>query len=188
MKRGHAAGRHECHNKEYIAESQLHGVLYTHADNNCFDYRPKSPDDPATTWNGKSPGRKREPPKLTKAEKRARQMRGKASKLKGKNAEREFGKLCEGYLGGSVRRTPCSGGLDMKGDLRPMGNILSDFSLEVKRQEKWSVPAWIRQAEADAGGKPWVLAMRRNKEPWRVVMDAEDWLRLMSELQERRGG
>ena len=115
------------------------------------------------------------------------QRRGRASKRKGKTGEREFGKLCEKFLGGSAKRTPCSGGLDIKGDLRPSGNILSAFHVEVKRQEKWSLPAWIGQAVADAGARPWVLAVRRSNCPWRVVMDAEDWLRLMSELQERRG-
>ena len=115
------------------------------------------------------------------------QRRGRASKRKGKAGEREFGKLCEKHVGGSAKRTPCSGGLDIKGDLRPMGSILSDFSIEVKRCERWSVPSWIAQAEGDSGGKPWVLAVRRSNCPWRVVMDAEDWLRLMSELQERRG-
>jgi len=115
------------------------------------------------------------------------QRRGRASKRKGKTAEREVGKKCEDALGGSVKRTPCSGGLDMKGDLRPHGNILEGWHMEIKRQESWSVPAWIRQAEGDAGSSPWVLWMRRSNCPWRVVMDAEDWLRLMSELQERRG-
>lgn len=55
------------------------------------------------------------------------------------------------------------------------------ISLEVKRQEKLNLPAWIAQAEAQAvpGTLP-VVAYRRSREPWKflIVCDAETMLRI----------
>lgn len=51
---------------------------------------------------------------------------------------------------------------------------------EVKRCEKVETEKWIAQATRDAeGGRLPVVAYRRNKRPWRVVMDGSDFLRIM---------
>lgn len=113
---------------------------------------------------------------------------GKASRDKGASGEREVATIFRSH-GFTCQRTPNSGGLMFKGDLI-WENIeasgargatptrLSTFPrihVEVKRSERWDVPAYIRQAELDAEGKPWLVAMRRNRTPWYAVVPLE-WL------------
>jgi len=107
---------------------------------------------------------------------------------KGKGGEHEAGKLVCKHLGGEYRRTPNSGGLNVKSDIRFYGNALEGWHVEVKRQERWSLPKWIRQARRDAGAKPWLIPFRRNDECWYICMEAEDFLVLVAELQEAEDG
>jgi hypothetical protein len=106
---------------------------------------------------------------------------------KGKRAEREWIALVTHHLGGTGKRTPNSGGLDIKSDVRFWGNALADWHHEVKHQERLSVLAWIRQAQRDAGLKLWCIPFRTNQTGFRVVLDAADFLNLVAELQELRG-
>lgn len=48
------------------------------------------------------------------------------------------------------------------------------FHFEVKAVEKLNLEAACNQAERDSRGeKPWIVAHRRNRGPWRVTMSAE---------------
>jgi Holliday junction resolvase len=49
---------------------------------------------------------------------------------------------------------------------------LNGLHQEVKFGNSIQLPAAIRQAKEDAGGKPWIVAHKRNNQPWIVSMDA----------------
>lgn len=52
------------------------------------------------------------------------------------------------------------------------------YHLEVKRQERIQIEAWCRQAEEDCPeGKIPVVVWRRNREPWRVTLLLDDFLK-----------
>lgn len=87
---------------------------------------------------------------------------------KGKAAEREFFNKMNELLGyeafqRNLQQTR-GGGED--------GDTELPVSVEVKRQEKLSYPAAIKQAkeQADKAGKLPVLAHRRNREDWNVMV------------------
>lgn len=95
-------------------------------------------------------------------------MSGRSSRRKGAGAERELFKLLNKELGIELFRRNLVqsriGGPDNQ-DAKVLG-----VSLEVKRQEKLNLPAWIEQAvqQAEPGTLP-VLAYRRSDEPWRIL-------------------
>lgn len=102
-------------------------------------------------------------------------MGGRAARQKGANAEREVVALLA-EAGYDVHRTPHSGALEwMKGDVVGFPGC----HVEVKRHEALRIPEWCAKAEAEAGGKPALLIFRRSREPWRVVMLLDDFLKLM---------
>jgi len=107
---------------------------------------------------------------------------GKSQRTKGSRGELEVGKLIVKHLGGFCPRTPNSGGLDIKSDVRPKGNVLEGWHVECKRQELIKMPAWMAQARADAGMNPWMVPFRRSNEPWMVTMEFEDFLALIAEV------
>lgn len=55
------------------------------------------------------------------------------------------------------------------------------YHFEVKRVEKLNLQDAVDQASRDCGGKPWVVAHRRNDHPWLVTMRADEWFRLVKE-------
>lgn len=86
---------------------------------------------------------------------------GAAQRRKGATAERELAALLSDELGISVKR--------MLGQERDGGADLhiGDLRIQVKRCERESIPAWWRQAQADAGDFIPVLAWRASRQPWR---------------------
>ena len=52
------------------------------------------------------------------------------------------------------------------------------FHFEVKRVEKLNLLDACAQAEGDCGGKPWIVAHRRNNTPWLVTMTADEFFRV----------
>lgn len=114
-----------------------------------------------------------------------RSLRGvsKMSRDKGKRGELEVVALANGS-GLSARRTAP---LQAAGQLDPALNVgdvlIIQFPLlhiEVKRDERMSVDAMCRQAEAEApeGHKP-VVAYRRNNRPWSAVVPLSHYLELL---------
>jgi hypothetical protein len=91
-------------------------------------------------------------------------------------------------------RTPLSGGwgnATVRGDFRASGDIMTTaakfpFCVEIKRREKWSLdrlltgatsPVWAWWAQscraaAEQSATP-MLWLRRNREPWRVMLPAD---------------
>lgn len=102
-------------------------------------------------------------------------MSGRSSRTKGANAEREVVAILNEH-GYDCHRTPHSGALEwLKGDVTGFPGC----HIEIKRQETLRISEWCEKAEAEADGKPALLIFRRSREPWRVVLSLEDFLRLM---------
>jgi hypothetical protein len=59
-----------------------------------------------------------------------------------------------------------------------------DYHVEVKRDERMSVDAMLRQAQRDCGKRIPVLAWRRNRGKWMVAMPLEHFLNLIGGYQE----
>jgi len=110
-----------------------------------------------------------------------------SSRRKGLTGEREAADLFEDA--GWTLRGYESGGdwLAVPGPLNEVGfdgmhfraaNKPHPLHVEVKRAERLKLPEWIRQAEAEAvpGSVPCVV-FRASREPWRIVMRLEDYLR-----------
>lgn len=96
---------------------------------------------------------------------------GKAQRDKGANGEREVVAMLRAH-GFPCHRTPNSGGLFIPGDIVGMPRL----HLEVKRQERLSLPAWCAQAEAEAPEDTTPMVVyRSSRQPWRAVVDF-DWL------------
>ena len=100
-------------------------------------------------------------------------MSGRTSRTKGAVGERELAKVIRAY-GFSCERTGRNG--------RTSEDVTHDIPgvhLECKRREVLSIPAWLRQAEADApADRVPVVAFRQSRQPWRVVLPLEELLRL----------
>lgn len=58
------------------------------------------------------------------------------------------------------------------------------FHLEVKLCNRVELPKWIRQAEADCGEQPWAVVYRSNGEPWKVVVELDEFLKLVGKHAE----
>ena len=100
------------------------------------------------------------------------------SKAKGSAGERE---LCAILAeAGAAQRNDQRyvGGVDNPDISFQMGANL--FHVECKRAEKFNAYAAMDQAQRDANGHAVpIVAHRRNRRPWLVVLTLEDFLRLM---------
>jgi len=83
-------------------------------------------------------------------------------------------------------------GKDCDIESRPMGQSGTDvilrgeakklfpFSVECKAQESWSIPAWIKQAQAnEMVGTDWLLVAKRSREKPVIIMDMDTFFGLM---------
>lgn len=91
------------------------------------------------------------------------------SRRKGADAEREFRDVLRSH-GFFAER---DGRLDAD-----LAHDVPGVHFEVKRRERLEINEWISQAERDAGGKTPVVAFRRSRQPWRVIVPADEYLRL----------
>lgn len=108
-------------------------------------------------------------------------MSGKRSRNKGANGEREFARLVAAH-GFDCERTGRNGRT-----AEDVTHSIPGVHLEVKRDERLSVDAMVRQAERDAAeGLEPVVGYRRNRQPWRIVVNADEYLRTKSELEKLR--
>lgn len=96
-------------------------------------------------------------------------MGGLTSRRKGASAEREFRDVLRTFGFKAYR----DGRLDAD-----LAHNVPGVHIEVKRRETLAIPAWCRQAERDSRGLVAVVAFRRSREPWRVVVPADEYLRL----------
>lgn len=104
------------------------------------------------------------------------------AQTKGKGYERHIAKLLSQALGCNVRRVPCSGGLDIKGDLRNLSGVLENWVFECKKQEHLNIWNAIAQAKLEAGHRNWAVVFSRNNEGADyVAMDIHDFIGLIME-------
>lgn len=94
---------------------------------------------------------------------------GLSQRTKGANAEREVAHIFLSHGHEARRGQVFNGEPDVIVDL--------PIHVEVKRQEKLSLPAWIRQSEAAAKeGETPVVIFRQNRGKWYITMELEEFL------------
>lgn len=114
-----------------------------------------------------------------KKQPKTRQQIGAASKLKGKVGEREVAALLRNH-GFQARRTSQFCG--QSGDASDVVSDMEGFHIEVKRVEQFNPYGALEQAERDSQGKATpVVFHRKDRRKWLVVMDADEFLKLMRE-------
>ena len=104
------------------------------------------------------------------------------SRRKGKVGEREFASLLRENGFDARRGQQFSGGADSP-DV--VSAALAWLHVEVKRVQNLNLTDACVQAEGDCGGKPWIVAHRRNHAPWLVTLRAEFFFQLLREFQPR---
>lgn len=73
-------------------------------------------------------------------------------------------------------------------DVRLIGEAKKKFkfSVEIKNQETWSIPAWIKQAKSNQEkGTDWLLVMKKNRHEEIIVMDAEAFFKLCKQALDK---
>jgi len=98
------------------------------------------------------------------------------SRRKGKVGEREFASLLREH-GFDARRGQQFSGSPESPDV--VSDALAWLHVEVKRVQNLNLTDACAQAEGDCGGKPWIVAHRRNHAPWLITMRAEFFFRLL---------
>jgi len=101
------------------------------------------------------------------------------SRNKGKVGEREFASLLREH-GYDARRGQQFSGSPDSPDV--VSDALAWLHVEVKRVQNLNLTDACVQAEGDCGGKPWVVAHRRNHAPWLITMRAEFFFDLIREF------
>lgn len=102
------------------------------------------------------------------------------SKNKGKRGELEFSKLL------TKHGFPASRGQQFKGTEDSPDvecESLSDWHFEVKFVERFQLYPALEQALEDAPNKKPVVAHRRKRKDWVVVLKAEDFLDLLNKIK-----
>ncbi len=98
------------------------------------------------------------------------------SRTKGKVGEREFAALLRDN-GFDARRGQQFSGSPESPDV--VSEALAWLHVEVKRVQALNLADACAQAEGDCGGKPWIVAHRKNHAPWLITMTAETFFRLL---------
>jgi len=92
------------------------------------------------------------------------------SRQKGKVGEREFAALLRVHGFDARRGQQFAGGGDSP-DV--VSEALAWLHIEVKRVQNVNLAEACAQARRDCGGKPWIVAHRRNREAWFITMDSD---------------
>ena len=92
------------------------------------------------------------------------------SRRKGKTGELEFAEILRVHGFDARRGQQFAGGTDSP-DV--VSTALDWLHIEVKRVQNLNLAAACAQAKRDAGGKPWIVAHRRNRESWMVTLDSD---------------
>jgi len=92
------------------------------------------------------------------------------SRNKGKVGEREFAELLRAHGFDARRGQQFAGGTDSP-DV--VSNALDWLHIEVKRVQHLNLAEACAQAKRDAGGKPWIVAHRKNRGPWFITLDSD---------------
>lgn len=122
--------------------------------------------------------------------KEQRSRRGKRSKAKGNQFERDVAKKFKDYYEEELVRTPQSGGFakrsaragDFRGDIVPVDeNIDLAVHIECKNAKTWSLPAWFKQASEDCpeGKAPVVVFHQHGTSNDFIALKLEDFFKLV---------
>jgi Holliday junction resolvase len=98
------------------------------------------------------------------------------SRRKGKVGEREFASLLREH-GFDARRGQQFCGGDDSPDV--VSEALSWLHFEIKRVQNLNLTDACVQAIGDCGGKPWIVAHRRNHAPWLITMSSETFFKFL---------
>jgi len=101
------------------------------------------------------------------------------SRQKGKRGELDFARLLRLNGFDARRGQQFAGGVESP-DV--VSSALDWLHIEVKRAEHLDLTAACAQAARDAGGKPWIVAHRRNRGPWFITLDADECYRLLNRV------
>ena len=109
---------------------------------------------------------------------------------KGKRFELQIAKYLSKEFETSIRRTPNSGGLSIKGDIMATQGILSEFNWECKNQEKLNIWKALEQSRNDCIGshKEPLVVFTKNFEKDYVALELKDFVQLLLELEQLRNG
>ena len=100
------------------------------------------------------------------------------SRDKGCRGEREWAAFLTEHGYQARRGQQFSGSPDSPDVVCPQ---LKDFHFEVKRTERLSLYKAMDQADHDSGGEQMpVVAHRKNQRDWLIILDAEDFMRILS--------
>ena len=107
---------------------------------------------------------------------------------KGKRFELQVAKYLSKEFETSIRRTPNSGGLSIKGDLLATQGILSEFNWECKNQEKLNIWKALEQSRNDCIGshKEPLVVFTKNFEKDYVALELKDFVQILLELEQLR--
>ncbi len=98
------------------------------------------------------------------------------SRDKGKRAERAFASLLRESGFDARRGQQFCGGAESPDVIC---NALAWLHIETKHVERLDLIEACAQAERDSGGKPWIVAHRRNGTPWRVTVSFETFINFL---------
>ena len=107
---------------------------------------------------------------------------------KGKRFELQVAKYLSKEFETTIRRTPNSGGLSIKGDIMATQGILSEFNWECKNQEKLNIWKALEQSRNDCIGshKEPLVVFTKNFEKDYVALELKDFVQLLLELEQLR--
>jgi Holliday junction resolvase len=93
---------------------------------------------------------------------------GRGSQRKGSRAERELASVLTDLLGVECRKGSSP---FLPGIIAPDVHVAGNIHIEVKRRERFSLPAALSQSEADAGaGQVPVVCHRPNRHDWMMTV------------------
>ena len=103
------------------------------------------------------------------------------SKQKGKRGELEWAQWLKDRYHDAQRGVQYKGSVDSPDVISDLENV----HFEVKRTEKLRIYEAFEQADKDAGeDKIPVVAYRKSRKDWLIIMDASHWLRMIEKYNE----
>ncbi len=98
------------------------------------------------------------------------------SRTKGKAGELEFASLLRDHGYEARRGQQFCGGTESP-DV--VSDALAWLHFEIKRVQNLNLTDACVQAAGDSGGKPWIVAHRRNHAPWLITMRSETFFQFL---------